>query len=106
MTGGDRDAAAGIAHSQILRLAADVRCGTGDLIVIEQQSDQAIVPVPAKLGNIPDVVNCKDVSLVEVRNCVIKGLVRTAVVHIVRVIVSIVKRLRVSVCNTVLKALV
>src|SRR5881397_2787189 len=58
----------------------------------------------AKTGHVIDVVDGQNVRLIEVGRGIVKCLVRTAVVYVGGVIIGVVKRLRVGVCETILEA--
>ena len=104
MSGSDRGRAARKAHGKILRLAADIRGRPGNLIIVQQQPYPAIVPVPAHLGYVVDIVDGENVGLIEVSRSIVKRLVRTPIIHIIRVVVSVIECLRIRVSNTVLEA--
>ena len=104
MSGSDRGSAGRIAHAEILRLAAGIRGRPGNLIIVQQQLYQAIVPVPAQLRYVVDIVDGENVGLVEVSRSVVKRLVGTPIIHIIGVVVGVIKCLRIGVSNTVLEA--
>ena len=81
------------AAAKRLGLAAGVGSGPGNLPIIKHEFDQAIVPVTAETWQIVDVVNGKDVLLVEVGGTVVKRLVGSAGTYIRRVIVGVIERL-------------
>src|SRR5260370_31597598 len=70
-----------------LWLAGGIRCSAGDLIIIKQKLDQPVLPMMAQLGYIIDVVNRKNVRLIEIRRAIVKCFVRAAIKYVAGIVV-------------------
>src|SRR5262249_46987410 len=84
--------------------AARIRRRARKLPTVEHRLYECVVESSSEAGDIPDVVDGEDVSLIEIRRSVVVRLVRTAVEDVGRVVVCVIKSLRVRVRYAVLEA--
>ena len=75
LAAGDIRYATVIGHRNVLRLAAGIGSGSGNLPVIEYRPDETVVQLAAQLWHVVDVVDRQDVGLIEVRRRVVELLV-------------------------------